>query len=432
MPANRFHLGWFCTFIADAWTEAWGSGGEPWDGGFYIELAKSLERACFDYVLIEDKPFVSNAYGGSMEAALKHASVPKHDSLPLAVLMAHATTRLGIVSTMSTTFYPPFMTARFAATIDHISHGRYGWNVVTSNDELAAQNFGIDKLPEHDLRYDMADEYVDLVQKLWDSWEPGAIVKDRERGIYADHTKVHAINFEGKFYKSRGPLNTAPPPQGRPVICQPSRSGRGMTFAAKYADTIIAIGDTVANMKAYRDEIHRLLAAHGREPGQCKVLFLVNPVVDETAEAAREKVDRLVKSDVHVEYILGEISKITNVDFSRFDLDQPLPAVTTAGEKFALEWFGQNDSGKNLRDLVGLGIEQTVELIGTPDEVADRMGAIMAEVGGDGFLINPPMQRLHRRYITEITDGLVPALQRRGLVRAGYSHQLFRHNLLEF
>ncbi|MFF0268457.1 NtaA/DmoA family FMN-dependent monooxygenase [Kribbella sp. NPDC004536] len=433
MAPKPFHLAWFCTFIADSWMGTWGSDGSPWNGQFYVDLAKDLERACFDYVLLEDKSVVATAFGNSMESSLKYASVPKHDPMPLATLMAHATDRIGIAAAMSTSFYPPWITARLAATIDHIADGRFGWSVVTTVDDLAAENFGQPKLPEHDTRYDIADEYVDLVCQLWDSWEPDSIVRDRTRGVYADYTKVHAINFEGKYFKCRGPLNTAPPPQGRPVLVHSSRSPRGRQVAAKYADTIVTVGNSVEDMKEYRQDIHRLLAEHGRSPDSCKILFMVNPVVDETDADAHAKVERWITDPTHIAYMLNEISKITAHDFSQYDLDKPLPDdITTDGERYSFEKFIQRGSGKALRELVGLGIEQTVPLIGSPDTVAERMGEIMAEVGGDGYLVNSPSQRLNRRYITEITDGLVPALQRRGLVRTAYDHRHFRDNLMAF
>jgi FMN-dependent oxidoreductase (nitrilotriacetate monooxygenase family) len=432
VAANRFHLAWFCNFVADSWMDTWGSDGEPWDGEFYIEMARDLERACFDYMILEDKLMVSTAFGGTMEADLKHGVAPKHDPAPLATLLSYCTKKLGIVATLSTSFYPPWMLARMSSTIDHIAKGRFGWNIVTSAEDRAAQNFGMDKLYEHDHRYDMADEYLDLVCQLWDSWDHDAVVKDRERGVYADYTKVRTIDFEGKFYKSRGPLNTVKPPQGRPVFVQAGASPKGRNFAAKYADTIIAVGNTAEDMKAYRDDIHERMKGHGRKPDECKVLYLVSPVVDETDDDAHRKVQRWITDPHYIEYVLAEISSITEVDFSQFDLDEELPPVTTNGERGTLEKFVQAGSGKKLRELIGLGLTETVELVGSPDTVADRMGEIMEEVGGDGFLITSPMMRLNRRYVTEITDGLVPALQRRGLVRTGYTYDQFRENLLEF
>src|SRR5271168_4208862 len=172
-----------------------------------------MERACFDYMILEDTLMVSEAWGGTAEMSLSQPlQVPKHDPVPLAAMIAAATSKLGIVATMSTLAWPPFMLARVSTTIDHIAGGRFGWNIVTSGEDAAAQNFGMDELPPRETRYAMADEYMDVVNQLFDSWEPDAVVMDRARGVYADHTKVHPINFKGPFFKCRGPLNTAPSP----------------------------------------------------------------------------------------------------------------------------------------------------------------------------------------------------------------------------
>src|SRR5207253_5000960 len=178
------------------------AGGKPWDGAFYVDFAKALERACFDYIMIEDTLMVSDIYGHSTEMYLKRAiKVPQHDPAPLAAVLASQTTRMGVVATLSTLGYPPFLLARLCSTLDHIAGGRFGWNIVTSGEDLAAQNFGMDALPPRDTRYAMADEYMDLVNQLFDSWEPDAVVKDRAGGIYADHRKVHPIHFEGRFFR---------------------------------------------------------------------------------------------------------------------------------------------------------------------------------------------------------------------------------------
>ena len=174
LQPKRFHLGWFVNFTVNAWNETWADNNGPdWTGGFYVDMARALERTCFDYMILEDTCMVSDAYGGSFETSLKHAVfAPKHDPMPLVPLLAQATSRLGVVGTMSTSFYPPFLLARLSATLDHICQGRFGWNIVTSGEDRAAQNFGMEQLTEHDLRYDIADEYVDLVCQLWDSWGP--------------------------------------------------------------------------------------------------------------------------------------------------------------------------------------------------------------------------------------------------------------------
>jgi FMN-dependent oxidoreductase (nitrilotriacetate monooxygenase family) len=432
MPGKRFHMGWFLNFVADEWNGPWGNGGDDWSGDFYVEMAKDLERACFDYMIIEDKLMVADAYGQSMEATLKHSIAPKHDPVPLAVLVAQATSRLGVVPTMSTSFYPPFLLARLCSTIDHIAKGRLGWNIVTSGEDRAAQNFGLDQLYEHDHRYEMAHEYLELVCQLWESWEPDAVVRDRQTGVYADHTKVHTIDFEGKFYRSRGPLNTVRAPQGRPVLCQAGASPKGREFASKYADTIIAYGADPADMKAFRDDIRARMEAHGRKPDDCKVMYIIRPIVADTEEEARAKQRRWFEDPHYIEARLSGIASITEVDFAKYDWDEVPPGdLTTNGERNSLETFLQKGSGKTLRQLASEGMGQ-MDLVGTPEQVADQMAATMAEVGGDGYLITSPGRRLNRRYVAEITDGLVPALQRRGLTRTDYTFEQFRDNLLEF
>src|SRR5712671_5326865 len=321
MP-KPFHLAWFTNFTAGNWDGTFSHGGSPWDGRFFVDMAQALERACFDYVIYEDKLLVPEAYRGSTETTLKSAQqVPKHDPVPLAALVAAATSRLGVVATMSTLAWPPFMLARASATIDHIAGGRFGWNIVTSGEDLAAQNFGMDVLPPRETRYAMADEYMDLVNQLFDSWEPGAVVKDRARGVYADHTKVHPIHFKGEFFEVRGPLNTAPSPQGRPTYVQAGGSPRGRDFAAKHADSIIATANQISGMKAYRDDVRQHAVKIGRSPDDIKVLFLVYPFLGETSDEAKAKYQRMVASDSFIHAALASVGQITDIDFSQFDLD---------------------------------------------------------------------------------------------------------------
>ncbi len=424
-------------FTPDEWRTPFGQGGAPWDGKFYVEMAQTLERACFDYIMIEDKLMVPQAFGGTTELALRNAMmVPKHDPAPLAVAMGMATSRLGVVATMSTLAYPPFLLARLCSTIDGLTGGRFGWNIVTSAEDLAAQNFGIDKLPPRALRYEMADEYMEVVNKLFASWDADAVVLDHAAGIYADHTKVRPIDHVGKFYKVRGPLNTVPSPQGRPVYVQAGGSPRGRDFAARHADSIISVASGPASMKAFRDDIRARAAAAGRDPDDVKVLFCVTPMLGETAQDAHERQARMVNEPYFITDILASISAITEIDFAQFDLDKPLPErLVTNGEQGSLDKFQEWGSGKTLRELAvggAGGLVSSVELIGTPDQVADQMAAVMAEVGGDGFLITTPTLRVSRRYLVEIADGLVPALQRRGLTRTKYAHETLRGNLLDF
>jgi FMN-dependent oxidoreductase (nitrilotriacetate monooxygenase family) len=437
LAAKRFHLGWFMNFTPDEWRTPFGNGGSPWDGKFYIEMAQTLERACFDYILIEDKLMVPQAFGGTTELSLRNAMmVPKHDPAPLAVAMGMATSRLGVVATMSTLAYPPFLLARLCSTIDSLTGGRFGWNIVTSAEDLAAQNFGIDKLPPRATRYEMADEYLTVVNKLFASWDRDAVVLDREAGIYADHTKVRPIDHVGKFYKVRGPLNTVPSPQYRPVFVQAGASPQGRDFAALHADSIISVASGPESMKEFRDDIRARTAKAGRNPDDVKVLFCATPTLGETDQDAWQKHTRMVSEPHFIADILASISAITEIDFAKFDLDAPLPErLVTNGEQGSLDKFQQWGSGKTLRQLViggAGGLVSSVELIGTPDHVADRMAEVMDHVGGDGFLITTPVLRVSRGYLVEIADGLVPALQRRGLTRTAYTHATLRQNLLEF
>lgn len=415
MASKPLHLGWFMNFTPGEWDHPLAVGGSPWDGGFYVDMAKALERACFDYIMIEDTLMVSEAYGENADAALRHAlQVPKHDPSPLAALISAGTRNLGVVATFSTLAYPPFMLARLCSTLDHIAGGRFGWNIVTSGEDAAAQNFGMDRLPPRDQRYGMADEYVALVRALFDSWDPDAVVMDRETGTYADFRKVRPINFEGKFFKVRGPLNTVRSPQGRPVFVQAGGSPRGRAFAAKHADSIIATANDIDGMKSYRDDVRRHAASFGRDPDEIKVLFLVYPVLAETDAEARAKRDRMVSSPRFIERALASVATVTDIDFSKYNLDEPLPRLTTNGEQGSLDKFAQWGSGKTLRQLAMERFSTAsaeLEFVGSPDTVADRMGRVAEAVGGDGFLISTPFQRTNRRFITEVTEGLVPALQ---------------------
>jgi FMN-dependent oxidoreductase (nitrilotriacetate monooxygenase family) len=435
MGNKPFHLAWFMNFTPDEWNRPFAAGGRPWTGEFYIDMAKAMERACFDYIMLEDTLMISETYGSSSEAYLKHAIMgPKHDPAPLAALIGANTSHLGVVATMSTLAYPPFMLARLCSTLDSICGGRFGWNIVTSGEDLAAQNFGLDKLPPRQARYDMADEYVDLCLRLWGSWDRDAVVLDRETGTYADYTKVRPINFVGKYYKCRGPLNTVPSPQGRPALVQAGGSPRGRQFAAQTADSIIAPSAGLAGLKAYRDDVRARAAAADRNPDDIKVLFLVAPVLAETREEAEARFKRTYTSPTYIEKVLASIGAITDIDFTKFDLDAELPRLATNGEQGSLDAFAQWGSRKTLRQLAIDQVSRGLDgLVGTPDQVADRMGAVMQEVGGDGFLITRPFTTIiSRQYILEICEGLVPALQRRGLVRRAYTKDTLRETLLEF
>jgi FMN-dependent oxidoreductase (nitrilotriacetate monooxygenase family) len=434
MTDSRFHLGWFLNFRPPVWNGPWsGDVGATWaDGRFHVEMAQALERAGFDYMLLEDSEMVPDVYSGSFEASLRYGgSAPKHDPVLLVPLLARATSHLGLVATMSTSFYPPYLLARSLLTLDHLTRGRVGWNIVTSSEDRAAQNFGLDKLYPHDERYRRAAEFTDLVLKLWYSWEPDALTADVDSGVYVDYRKVHRVDFEGEYFKSRGPLTVLPSPQRHPVLCQAGSSPTGRDFAARYAETVISVARGTAAMKEFRDDIRARMASYGRDPDSCKIMFVIRPILAETTAEARAKRDELFRpTDRKVTEGLVGMSTITDIDFSRFDLDQPLPRdLTTNGHQSSLESF--YTFGGTLREIAVTSVNRRIDdsLVGTPATVAEAMGEIMAEVGGDGFFLSGA---LTREYILQITDGLVPELRRRRLTRAKYSYATLRENLLEF
>ncbi|MBN8873976.1 MAG: NtaA/DmoA family FMN-dependent monooxygenase [Rhodospirillales bacterium] len=437
MPARPFHLGWF---LQGSSVQAWG---EPWTGHIgktwmkpelFLDMARCLERACFDYILLEDSSYVGESYQGSTKIYLENAiAVPRQDPSVVASLMTAVTSRIGIVPTFGTFAYPPYLLARLVATLDQVSDGRIGWNAVTGSSDFAAMNFGLKGMPEHDLRYDMADEYMQVVRGLWGSWEPGALIADTDSGVLVDPSKVHAVNHEGRFFKTRGPLNSGPAPQGQPVIAQAGGSPRGRQFAAQHADTIVAHVKGPAAMKAYRDDVRARMAACGRDPDTCKVLYLAHPIIGLTdAEAQEKREQRLALARQQVPQRLAHLGKVTNIDFGKFDLDAPLGSLTTNGHQQTLDMFRAAGKDKTLRELMEVynTTALSVELCGSPDTVAAQMAEAMEEVGGDGFLFSMP--NVSRRVLAEIEDGLIPALQKRGLTRNAYAHTQFRDNLLEF
>lgn len=435
MSQEPFHLGWFVDgFRPPAW-----NGNRMWSGTaerdwvkprFFVDFARSLERGCFDLMIFSDSAYVADTYEGSSRVYLKYATnAPKHDPSVLAPVLAGATERIGIVPTFTTTEWHPFMLTRYMSTLDHFASGRAGWNIVTGSGDHSAQNYGHPKQPEHDTRYDMADEYLDLAFKLWDSWEPDAVIMDEETGVYADHTKVHLVDYKGQWYGSRGPATTVPSPQGRPVLVQAGGSPKGQTFAAKYADIVIASANTVDQMKSFVVDVKQRVVASGRKASDVKVMFLCTPIVGETDAEAQERNRRQVELDnAQLDFKLSSIGRLVSTDFSTFDPDQPLPAdLSTNGHQQSLD--NMIKSGKTLRELMA-GREDSNQLVGTPDTVAAKMGELVKEVGSDGLLITN--MSVNRRYIAEMADGLAPALQKRGLIRDGYAHKHFRDNLLEF
>jgi FMN-dependent oxidoreductase (nitrilotriacetate monooxygenase family) len=434
-----FHMGWFlgAGFGVYGWGDQWAgnAGRDVANPQLFIDMATSLERAGFDYMMLEDASYLHESKDGSHTLQVDKGGI-RLDPMTLVPLLAAATSKVGIIATASTSFYPPYILARLMASLDHVTHGRVGVNLVTSSPDAAAQNFGLDAHYEHDLRYEMADEWVECCKALWDTWDKDALVLD-EDGMFADATKIHHANFEGRWYKARGPLNTPPGPQGRPVICQAGGSNAGMDFGARHADTIIASlaeNPGLDSMKAYRQEMNQRLLKFGRKPSDAKLLFLAHPVMADTDEQAQEKYRQMGDAvAANVEQQLAGLSSYSGLDWTKFDLDAPVPDVSAGmnGHQSLVLQFVEFAQGKTLRQALAERARHvgSVPIVGSPATCAAQMGEIMEEVGGDGFLIRAQPTR---KNMTEICDGLAPALRRRGLIRSAYSYDTLRENLLEF
>jgi len=432
-----FHLAWFTNPRAHGWTA---NGPDRWAGNdilperwqtlkFLKDMARQLDSACFDFIMIEDHVVLTND---------KQNLEPRIDPMIVMPVLAETTEKLGIIGTFSSSFYPPFLLARQINSIDHISGGRAGWNVVTSSEDWAAQAFGRDKQPPHDERYAIADEMLDLVKQLWDAWEPDPWEMSAETGRYVDPTKFREFKFEGKYHNSLGPLNVTRSPQGRPAICQAGSSPAGRDFAAKHSDVILCSTfgqNSVAALKAFRDDIRERMVKFGRDPDEAKVMFLISPVLGDTEEAAQLRYDEVVgMTPTILAQRLGRLTLHTDMDWTKFDLDAPFPdidpAKVTQGFQGMIGSLKAFSRGKTLRETLAEQETTSLKLIGTPEQVADKMQAAIEEIGGDGFLMHA--RPLTRRYLAEVLDGLVPILQKRGLVRSEYETSTLRGHLKQF
>jgi FMN-dependent oxidoreductase (nitrilotriacetate monooxygenase family) len=351
------------------------------------------------------------------------------DPVPILGALAAGTKYLGLGATRSTSYDAPYHIAREFATLDHISGGRAAWNVVTSMNDGEALNFGVPEHLEHDLRYDRADEFVELALELWKSWDPDALILDRERGEYADPSRVHYVDHAGTWFRSRGPLNIPRSPQGRPVIIQAGSSGRGKRFAARWAEAIFTIQQTPELMKRFYDDVKASLVENGRERDSCKILAAVMPFVAGSraeAEALRDAHNALI----HPMVGLSTLSSHSNLDFSQFPLDEPIANARSRGTQGIFDAVMRitREGQLTLRDvgtLYGRGV-LVPQIAGTAAQVADELEAIVTAGAADGFVISPAFLP---DSLDAFVDGVVPELQRRGLFRREYTGPHLRDHL---
>ncbi len=411
-------------------TAAWRfPGGSP-DANFnlktIVSLAKKLEAAKFDAFFMADHLAVLNM---PMDALKRSATVTSFDPLTLLPAIAMVTNHLGLIATASTTFESPYLIARRFASLDHISDGRAGWNIVTTSNPDAAKNFGMDDQMPHAQRYARAREFFDVVTGLWDSWADDAFVRDVERGIFFDPNRLHILDHEGEYLKVRGPLNIARPIQGWPLIVQAGASDAGRQLAAETAEMVFSSARNIPDAQEYFQDIKSRAENAGRNPDHLKILPGALVIVGETEAEAREKRD-LLDSLVHYDSGIASLSIALGHDASKFDPDAPLPNVPeTEASKSGQARVKSLAQAENLtvRQLAGrFGGYAGNAFVGTPKSIADQMEAWIDEEASDGFNIMMPYLPMG---LDDVCEKVVPELQRRGRFRTEYSGRTLRENL---
>ncbi|MDH3604845.1 MAG: LLM class flavin-dependent oxidoreductase, partial [Candidatus Tectomicrobia bacterium] len=391
-------------------------------------IAQVCERGKLDMVFFADFNYIFDTYQNAPDTALRYAAqTPMHDPIPLLSWMAAVTSRIGLASTLSLSHQHPHYISRLFATLDHLTCGRVGWNVVTFSN---AHETSVDHNTEleHDQRYERADEFLEVCYKLWASWEEEALLMDRDSGIFADTGKIHCIDHSGTFFRSRGPLNVTPSPQGRPVIIQAGASDRGRDFAAKHAEVIFAIQPFVEGAAAYYADVKTRMAAHGRHPDACKILFGVQPFIAETEQAAQDK-QTLHNSLVPLEGAVAHLSGASGHDFSPHPLNKIVESFPSPRSQGVVDMYTKV-AGKRLtlREMA-LMHGQSVgfpQIVGTPAQVADQLEAYFDQAGGDGFMLTMPYTP---GSIEEFVAWVIPELQKRGRFRTDYQGNTLRELL---
>jgi long-chain alkane monooxygenase len=396
---------------------------------YWQKLAQTLEKGCFDAVFFADTPAASDQYKGNSDTPLKYGVVwPTHDPMPLVATMAAATEHLGVGVTLSVNGTPPYLAVRRISTLDYLSGGRIGWNIVTGHMQAEHRAIG-NTLMEHDRRYDYADEYLDVCYKLWDAYGEGAILKDKQAGVLADPAKILRVDHEGEFFRCNAVPPVLPSPQGRPVIFQAGSSGRGMAFAVKHAEAIFAIQPHLEAMQGFRKKLDEASAAAGKDPA--KILFGLHFVIGSTEAEAKRRMKEL-EERVPLDAALSRISAPLGLDASKLDPDQPLAEVPTQASRGMMEALskvgGEDGKRPTLRQAatrMGLtgGLPQAV---GSPEQIADRMEHLWRESGGFGFNLSAATKP---GMIEEFVEHVVPILRKRGLIRSQYSGTTLRDHL---
>jgi len=397
---------------------------------YWTETAQILERGKFDALFIADVLGTYSVYGNSHDAAVRGSvQLPAHDPLLPISAMAAVTEHLGFAPTISATYAQPYTLARQLSTLDHLTEGRVAWNVVTSYLESEAVNLGLSGRLPKELRYDRADEFLEVVYKLWEhSWEDGAIIQDRENDTFADPDKVHLINHKGEFFNVPGPHLVEPSPQRTPVLFQAGASPKGKNFAAKHVEAVFTKSHSLEVLKNYAADIRKRTVEQGRGANDIQIFPLILPIIGSTEEEAKEKYEKLTEL-VSYEGTASLLSGHTGIDFSKYEPDQYIEDMETEAVQGNLDLYTKDPNKKwTLREAVknhGLG-NGTVKFVGTPEQIADWIVEWADKGDVDGFNI---AQAYSPGTFKEFVDFVVPELQKRGIYRKEYEGKTLRENM---
>jgi FMN-dependent oxidoreductase (nitrilotriacetate monooxygenase family) len=389
-------------------------------------LARVMEAARFDACFFADGLGIPDLYKGTYDDYLgRGGQLSLLDPMAILPLMARVTKHLGLGVTLSTSFMPAYMIARYLGSLDLLSKGRAAWNVVTTARDFEAQNCGHDGLPPKDQRYDMADEVMEACDALWNGWEEDALVLDKKGGVFADPSKVHYAHYKGKYVSVRGPLSIPRTPQVRPAIMQAGSSPRGRAFAARWGEMLFATPATKADSLAFRTDIRARMEAIGRDPDECKVLPSITLVVGETESIAREKAAYL-ESLVDPELVIASSSWSVVADLSKIEapeeLDRPGSNQGVQGHRDRMMQVAKD---KDITFAEAVRRPRAL-MAGTPKMIADMMEDWFTSGACDGFILPPT---IFPTTFEEFGRMVVPELQRRGLFRTEYTGKTLRENL---
>lgn len=394
-----------------------------------VEVAQTAERGKFDFLFLADTAAVS--LSGSSESRGRMGKVVKFEPMTILSALAAVTRNLGLVATSTTTFNEPYTLARQFASLDQISGGRSGWNLVTSNNEDDALNYSLEQHPAHADRYERAIEFAEVVTGLWDSWDEDAFLRDKESGVFFDPSKLHPLHHKGRHFQVRGPLNVARSPQGRPVLVQAGASGTGRDVAARLAELVFTAQTTFEQGREFYGDVMGRLPRYGRSPAEVLVMPGLYPVVAPTESEAREKFEYL-QSLIHPSVGLAVLEHTIGVhDLDKLPLDGPVPEMPDTNgplsrQRLLLEQARRDNLTLWELCLANAGPRGHVLTIGTPSQVADEMEHWFKEGACDGFNVMPAWLP---GSLTDFVDLVIPELQRRGLFRTEYEAMTLRGNL---